>query len=193
MKGLSTALLVLITLASIVAIFLVWFFGTYNLLIGKQIAVKTQWAQVESQYQRRYDLIPNLVESVKGYLIYEKSVLEDVTRLRSQWMTQTNPDDKIRTTTELEATLSKLLVIIENYPELKASENVRALMDELAGTENRIAVERMRYNERVQDYNTAIRVFPNSFVARQYGFEEMEMFKAETGAEKGVKVNITIE
>jgi LemA protein len=190
MKG-QIAIIALLAVLVIGGGIALWFFGTNNMLIGKQIAVDTQWAQVEVQYQRRYDLIPNLVETVKGYLIYEKSVLEDVTRLRSQWQTQTDADAKIKTSNELETAISKLLVVIENYPNLKADTQVRALMDELAGTENRISVERMRYNQAVQDYNTAIRVFPNSIIANMNGFTKREMFASQAGAENATKVNLT--
>ena len=191
-QGLPVVLIALVVILLIAGSAIVWFFGTNNMLIGKQIAVDTQWAQVEVQYQRRYDLIPNLVETVKGYLIYEKSVLEDVTRLRSQWQTQTDANAKVKTSNDLEVAISKLLVVMENYPNLKADSQVRALMDELAGTENRISVERMRFNQAVQDYNTAIRVFPNSIIANMNGFTPREMFASQTGAENATKVNITV-
>lgn len=190
MKG-QTAIIAIVVIVCIIGGIGLWFFSTYNMLVGKQIATDTQWAQVETVYQRRYDLIPNLVESVKGYLKYEKSVLEEVTRLRSQWQTQSDANARVDTSNQLETAISKLLVVIENYPDLKADNQVRALMDELAGTENRISIERMKYNQAVQDYNTAIRVFPSNFIANMYGFTAKEMFKSETGAEKSVKVNLT--
>ncbi len=191
-QGLPVVIIALVVILLITGSAIVWFFGTNNMLIGKQIAVDTQWAQVEVQYQRRYDLIPNLVETVKGYLIYEKSVLEDVTRLRSQWQTQTDANAKVKTSNDLEVAISKLLVVMESYPNLKADSQVRALMDELAGTENRISVERMRFNQAVQDYNTAIRVFPNSIIANMNGFTPREMFASQAGAENATKVNITV-
>ena len=111
--------------------------------------------------------------------------------MRSQWQTQTDANAKVKTSNDLETAISKLLVVMENYPDLKADAQVRALMDELAGTENRISVERMRFNTAVQDYNTAIRIFPNNIIANMQGFTAREMFKSVTGAETGVKVNIT--
>jgi LemA protein len=184
-----------IVLSAIILVILgsiAWYFGTFNMLVNKQVAVDVQWSQVETVYQRRYDLIPNLVESVKGYLLYEKSTLTEITRLRSQWQTQTDTNEKVKTSNELETAISKLLVVMENYPNLKGDQEVTRLMDELAGTENRISVERMRYNDRVGEYNIAIRVFPNSIIANMNGFAPKELFKSEIGAEKNVKVNITV-
>ncbi len=173
----------------VLLIIVAWWFGTYNSLVGADQAVQAQWAQVESQYQRRSDLIPNLVNTAKGYMQFERSLLEEITALRSQWSGAGTVEDKIKYGSALDGAIGRLLLVYENYPELKAIEAVRSLMDELAGTENRVAVERMRYNDQVRAYNTAIKVFPAKFVADSYGFREKPFFKAKEGAEEAPKVN----
>ena len=145
--------------------------GSYNTLVGRSEAAREAWAQVETVLQRRYDLIPNLVNTVKGYAAHEQRVLEDVTRLRSQWGEAKSLDAKVETAQQLEGALARLMVVVERYPELKANQNFLALQDELAGTENRIAVERRRYNEAVRMYNVAVRGFPSNVVAALTGFK----------------------
>lgn len=145
--------------------------GTYNRLVSLDESVSTAWAQVENVLQRRYDLIPNLVSTVKGYATHEKELLEEITRLRSQWASSQTTAEKVAAAGELEQALGRLLLVAERYPDLKASRNFLALQDELAGTENRIAVERRRYNEAVRTYNTAVRRFPQNILARLLGFE----------------------
>ncbi|HRY29989.1 MAG TPA: LemA family protein [Elusimicrobiota bacterium] len=155
----------------------------YNRLVSLHEAVGAGWAQVENVLQRRYDLIPNLVNTVKGYAKHEKELFEEVTRLRSQWGEAKTPAEKVRASGGLEAALSRLLLVAERYPDLKANQNFLALQDELAGTENRIAVERMRYNEAVRNYNILTRRFPSNVVAGLTGFETSDnYFKAETEA-----------
>src|SRR6202140_4482793 len=144
-------------------------FGQYvsvkNTLVAKNEAVKSAWSQVDVVLQRRADLIPNLVETVKGYAKQEQTVFGDIAKARSALLSAHSPQEKIVANGQLDGALGRLLVIVENYPQLKSNENFLRLQDELAGTENRIAVERRRYNEAVQDYNTFISLFPNSLVA----------------------------
>ena len=180
--------IIIILLAIILPI--LWLWGTYNDLITKDQKVEAQWANVESQYQRRMDLIPNLVSSVQGYLRYERELLTQITELRSRWLSSSNQADKIQYGTALDSAIGRLLVVVENYPDLKGNTAVTQLMDELAGTENRIAVERQRYNDAVRDYNTAIRRFPANIVASSFGFEKKLYFAADQGAEEAPKVNI---
>jgi LemA protein len=163
---------------------------TYNNLVGMDQSVKSNWAQVENQLQRRYDLIPNLVNTVKGYAKHEKSTFENITKARSAWAGAQNTSQKVSAANEMEGALARLMVVVENYPQLQASANFRALQDELAGTENRLSVARMRYNEAVQSYNTAARSIPTVFFTRMFGFDpEKQFFKAQEGAKEAPKVN----
>jgi len=157
--------------------------GIYNGIVSKQETITAKWAQVENQLQRRNDLIPNLVNTVKGYAAHEKSVFEDITAARSQWAKAGTVDEKVKAAGVVDAALSRLLLVVENYPNLKADQAFMKLMDELAGTENRIAVERMRYNEAVRDYNITVRKFPGNIVAGMFGYKvATEYFKAEEKA-----------
>jgi LemA protein len=165
---------------AIIFIIALWFLLAYNSLVKKDEAVKNQWAQVQTQYQRRIDLIPNLVNTVKGYTQFEAKTLSDITALRTQWMNAQNEEEKITTANELESALSKIIVTYENYPDLKSVAVVASLMDELAGTENRISVERKRYNDVVNTYNVAIKTFPNNIIASSFGFKEKQYFKAQS-------------
>lgn len=181
-------------IVAVLAIAALLFGGIYvsygNDLVAKDEAVQKAWAQVESKLQRRFDLIPNLVETVKGYAKQEKDVLESVTRLRSQWGAAKTPEEKAEIGGQLESTLSRLLLVAEAYPELKSNVNFLELQAELSGTENRISVERDRYNEAVAAYNTAVRTFPGSLVASFKGMKPKDSyFKADEGAEKAPKVN----
>ncbi len=169
-----------------------WFMNVGNGLIAKQEVVKNAWAQVETVLQRRFDLIPNLVNTVKGYAEHEKDTLEEVTRLRSQWGAAKTVDEKAQAASALEGTLSRLLLVTENYPQLKADQSFRDLQVELAGTENRIAVERQRYNETVRDYNTAVRQFPASLVASLRGIKtDFAYFEAPKEAQTAPKVDFS--
>jgi LemA protein len=164
--------------------------STNNNLVSLQENVSASWGQVESALQRRFDLIPNLVNTVKGYAKHEKEILEEVTRLRSQWGNAKTVEDKAKAASQLEGTLSRLLVVSEQYPDLKANQNFRDLQVELAGTENRINVERGRYNDSIRAYNTAVRQFPGSLIASFRGFTPKEgYFEAESGAKTAPKVN----
>src|SRR5712671_3495735 len=145
---------------------------SYNKFVSQEEAIKAQWAQVENQLQRRNDLIPNLVETVKGYATHEEGVFKDIADSRSRLLAAKSPEESIAAANQQTSALGRLLAVVENYPPLKANEQFNRLMDELAGTENRIAVERMRYNERVQEYNTGRRQFPSNVTARMFGFKE---------------------
>jgi len=175
----------------VIVIIAFWLIGTYNSFIVMTQRIDNQWAQVETQYQRRIDLIPNLVNTARGYMQFERSLLEEITTLRSQWMTTTDIDDKVNIGNALDSALGRLIAVFESYPELKSIQAVASLMDELAGTENRIAVERMRFNDRVREYNTGIMVFPSNILANMFGFKERPYFQAQEGAEIVPIVNIT--
>ena len=141
------------------------YIGAKNQMVTKNETVKAAWSQVDIVLQRRADLIPNLVETVKGFALQEQTVFGDIARARSRLLSANTPADKIAANQQLDGALGRLLVVVENYPQLKSNENFLRLQDELAGTENRIAVERKRYNDALQDYNTYIGLFPNSFWA----------------------------
>ena len=166
------------------------FFGTYNTLVSKTTAIDGQWAQVETQYQRRFDLIPNLVESTKGFLTQEKTIFEEIARARTQYGGAKSVDEKVTTAGALDSALGRLLVIVENYPNLKSNETVASLMDELSGTENRISVERRRFNELVQDYNLTIKKIPTNFIAGLMGFKARPYLEASSGAETPPEVEL---
>jgi LemA protein len=162
---------------------------SYNKFVSQEEAIKTQWAQVENQLQRRHDLIPNLVESVKGYASHESAVFQQVSDARARLASATTPQQKIEAANQETTALGRLIAIAENYPQLKANEQFNRLMDELAGAENRIANERMRYNERIQEYNTARRSFPANITAGIFGFKEYPLFDAPPEASQVPKVN----
>lgn len=173
----------------VVLLVLVSGIGIYNQLVQGRESVQESWAQVETVLQRRYDLVPNLVNTVKGYAAHERGLLEEVTRLRSQWAAAKTVDDKVRASDQLETGLGRLMVISENYPDLKANQTFLALQDELAGTENRIAVERRRYNQAVRSYNVLVRSFPANFVAGLTGFKPSDAyFQAAAEASTAPKV-----
>lgn len=174
---------ILIGLIVLVVIIIFSVIGTYNGIVTKNETITAKWAQVENQLQRRNDLIPNLVNTVKGYASHEKTVFENVTNARSQWAKAGTIDEKIKAAGTLDAALSRLLFVAENYPNLKADQTFLRLMDELSGTENRIAVERMRYNEAVQDYNITVRTFPGNIIAGIFNYKiATAYFKAEDKA-----------
>src|SRR5947207_3277239 len=161
----SKALIVIIVLVLIALIAFGQYVGVRNTLVAKNESVKSAWSQVDVVLQRRADLIPNVVETVKGYAKQEQTVFGDIAKARSTLLSAGSPQQKIAANQQLDSALGRLLVIVENYPQLKSNENFLRLQDELAGTENRIAVERKRYNDALQDYNTYIALFPNSLVA----------------------------
>ena len=162
---------------------------SYNKFVSQEEAVKAQWAQVENQLQRRNDLIPNLVETVKGYAQHEASVYKDIADARSRLLAAKSPEESIAAANQQTSALGRLLAVVENYPQLKANEQFNRLMDELAGTENRLAVERMRYNEKVQEYNTSRRQFPANLTAKVFGFKQHPFFEAPPEAQQVPKVN----
>jgi LemA protein len=163
----------------------------YNSLVTKSQAVDAQWAQVQTQYQRRFDLIPNLVNSVKGIMAQEQTVFLALADARTRYAGASTPADQAEAANEVETALARLLVIMENYPQLRSIEAVTTLMDELAGTENRVAVERGRYNTEVRDYNTAIKRFPVVMVAGAFGFDERTYFESFPGADQPPKVDFS--
>ncbi|MDD5440314.1 MAG: LemA family protein [Candidatus Omnitrophica bacterium] len=176
----------LLIVTGVIVVIALVLFGQYNGIVTKHENITAKWAQVENQLQRRNDLIPNLVNSVKGYAAHEKGVFEDVTKARSQWAEAKTVDDKVQAASGMDSALARLIAVAENYPTLKADGTFLRLMDELAGTENRIAVERMRYNEAVMSYNVQVRTFPGNVIAGMFKFTvATEYFKAEEKA-KGV-------
>src|ERR1700675_875772 len=188
----KTGLIVIIVLV-LIALFV---FGQYvsvrNTLVTKNEAVKAAWSQVDIVLQRRADLIPNLVETVKGIAKQEQTVFGDIAKARSQLLSAGTPSERIAANQQLDGALGRLLAIVENYPQLKSNENFLRLQDELAGTENRIAVERKRYNDTLRDYNTYVQQFPNSFFAGFAGFKPNEAyFEASPGSREVPKVNFS--
>ena len=182
--------IVIIVLVLIVLFAFGQYVGVKNTLVTKNEAVKAAWSQVDIVLQRRADLIPNLVETVKGYAAQEVKVFGDIAAARAALIGAKTPQDKIAANGQLDSALGRLLVVVENYPQLRSNENFLRLQDELAGTENRIAVERRRYNETVQDYNTYISLFPNNIVASLSGFTRNDAyFKTDEGARQAPKVN----
>jgi LemA protein len=186
----TKTLIVIAVLVIIVLIVFGQYVGVKNTLVSKNEAVKAAWSQVDIVLQRRADLIPNLVETVKGFAQQEQTVFGDIAKARSALLSAGTPQEKIAANQQLDGALGRLLVVVENYPQLKSNENFLRLQDELAGTENRIAVERKRYNDALQDYNTYVQQFPNSFFARIAGFKPNEAyFTAAEGSREVPKVN----
>ena len=173
----------LLIILAVVIIVVLYGFMTYNSLVTLNVAADAQWKQVETQYQRRFDLIPNLVESVKGIMKQEQTVFTAIADARTKYSGAVTPDEKAAAATQVESALGRLLVITENYPDLKSSASVTALMSQLEGTENRISVERMRFNQSVQAYDLKVMRFPSSIIASMFGFGERQYFNAAPGAE----------
>ena len=190
-------LIVLIVILGVLGIAALLFSGTYNGLVRAEESVKQAWAQVENVYQRRLDLIPNLVETVKGYAAHEKSTVVEVTEARAKAARTLNPgvindpakfEEFQQSQTALSSALSRLMVVVEKYPDLKANENFLALQTQLEGTENRISVERGRFNEAAQAFNTYFRQFPTNVIGGLFGFKTKEYFKADAAASTAPKV-----
>lgn len=179
MKGLIWVIVILIVLLAIGG----GLIGSYNSLVTKSQAVDEKWSQVETQYQRRFDLVPNLVTTVKAFMGQELAVFKEITDARAAYGAAPTADGKAVAGGELEAAIAKLLVIVEDNPEIKSQETVIQLLDELAGTENRISVERGRYNQAVRTYNTAIKTFPGNLMAGMFGFAVREYFESVSGAD----------
>ena len=183
-------LIVVIVLALIALVVFGQYIGVRNTLVTKNEAVKAAWSQVDIVLQRRADLIPNLVETVKGYATQEQTVFGDIAKARSALLGAGSPAEKIAANNQLDGAIGRLLVLVENYPQLKSNENFMRLQDELSGTENRIAVERKRYNDTLQDYNTYVQKFPASLFAGWAGFKTNDAyFKAAEGSREVPKVN----
>src|SRR5437868_10716492 len=188
----SKAVIVVIVLALIAFIAFGQYISVRNTLVTKNEAVKAAWSQVDIVLQRRADLIPNLVATVKGYAQQEQTVFGDIAKARSALLSAGTPSDKIAANQQLDGALGRLLAIVENYPQLKSNENFLRLQDELAGTENRIAVERKRYNDTLQDYNTYIQQFPHNIFAAWPGFKPNNAyFTAAEGSREVPKVNFS--
>jgi LemA protein len=173
-----------------------WFGGVYNSMVTAEEDVDNAWAQVENQYQRRADLIPNLVETVKGFANQEEEIFTEVARLRSQWgeaKDSGSRSDQIEAAGGLDSAISRLLLVVENYPELKSNQNFLELQAQIEGTENRISVERKRYNDSVTDFNKLIKTFPRNFIAGFFGFDEADYFEADEGADVAPAVNFNDE
>src|SRR3954449_9833869 len=164
---------------------------SYNKFVGQEEAIKAQWAQVQNQLQRRNDLIPNLVQTVKGYATHEEDVYKDIADARAKLLAAKSPEETIQAANQQTTALGRLLAVVENYPQLKANEQFNRLMDELSGTENRLAVARQRYNEAVQQYNTSRRQFPGNLTAKMFSFKDYPFFEAPADARQAPKVNFT--
>lgn len=162
----------------------------YNSFVSANAAVDGQWAQVQTVYQRRFDLIPNLVNTVKGILKQEQTVFGEIADARTRYSGAATTDERAAAATQLEGALGRLLVIVENYPQLQSSKAVQDLMVQLEGTENRIAVERQRYNDSVRDINVKVRRFPSNLIAKTFGFTDRAYFEAANGAENAPQVNL---
>src|SRR5215813_109712 len=186
------ALIVVIVLVVIALIAFGQYVGVRNTLVAKNEAVKSSWSQVDIVLQRRADLIPNLVETVKGYAKQEQTVFGDIAKARSALLGAGSPAEKIAANNQLDGAIGRLLVLVENYPQLKSNENFMRLQDELAGTENRISLERKRYNDTLQDYNTYVQQFPHSLFAGWAGFKPNDAyFQASEGSRIAPKVNFS--
>lgn len=189
----KNTLLALAIPAVVLLLVVMWGAGQYNMFVGLDQSVTNQWAQVETQYQRRYDLIPNLVNSVKGFLAQEQAVFGQIAEARTRYAGAQTVNDKVGAATQLESALGRLLVVMENYPELRSNETVAQLMDELAGTENRISVERRRYNDMVKDYNLKVTQVPGRFLASMFGFTPKSYFESAGGADTAPNVDLELK
>jgi len=175
---------------AVVVVLALWGFSSYNSFISLNESVDAQWAKVETQYQRRFDLIPNLVNSVKGVLTQEQKIFGDIAEARTRYSGVTSANDKATAASQVESAFGRLLAVMENYPQLQSSTNVRDLMTQLEGTENRVSVERTRFNDMIRDYNVSVKKFPRNVLAGLFGFGERAYFEATTGAETAPTVNL---
>jgi LemA protein len=170
---------ILLVLLGIIVLVVVWLVGMYNSLVGLRNQVKNAWAQIDVQLKRRHDLIPNLVETAKGYMQHERGTLESVTNARSKAMGADSVGDKAKAEGELSGAISRFMLIVENYPDLKANQNFLALQEELTSTENKIAFSRQAYNDQVLFYNNKIQMFPSSVIAGMFNFQQSDFFELE--------------
>ncbi|MFA5155298.1 MAG: LemA family protein [Patescibacteria group bacterium] len=187
----KTSLVIIIVLVAVVLIG-AWFWSSYNSLVTANEAVDNQWAQVETQYQRRFDLIPNLVAAVKGAMSQEQQVFGDLAKARENYSGAQTVNDKAAAASQVEGALGRLLVIMENYPQLKSVDTVQTLMAQLEGTENRINVERGRFNEEVKNFNVLTKRFPMNMLAGMYGFSEKTYFQAADTAATAPTVDLQL-
>ncbi len=181
----------LIIVLSIAVLLVLYVWSSYNGLVKIRENAVAQFQQVETQYQRRFDLIPGLVESVKGIMNQEQKVFKDLADARTKYSGAQSVNDKVEAEGQVDSALSRLLVVVENYPTLKSSDNVRDFMTQLEGTENRISTERARYNDEVKTYTVAISTFPRVVFAKLFGFDSLEYFQSTSGAENAVPINFT--
>lgn len=179
-----------IALGVVLLVVIIYVISSYNGLVRSQEQVAGQWAQVEAQYQRRFDLIPNLVESVKGIMAQEEKIFGDLAAARSQYAGARTVEEKTVAANAVESSLSRLLVIMENYPTLRSSDTVVTLMSQIEGTENRISVERMRFNDAVRAFNASIKTFPRSAVAAIFNFDALTYFEADEGSQTAPRVDL---
>lgn len=172
-----------------------WVTGSYNSMVSQRETVSTTWAEVETQYQRRYDLIPNLANATRGYMAHEQAVYKSIADARTHYVNApANSEDKVKATSQMEGALARLMVVMENYPNLKSDATVKGLMDELSGTENRVTVARSRYNEAARDYNIDIKKFPRNFLAGMFKFDEKPLFTIQTEEAKvAPKVDLEVK
>ncbi|HEY4507664.1 MAG TPA: LemA family protein [Candidatus Paceibacterota bacterium] len=177
---------------AIVVVLVLWLWSAYNGLVTTNQMVDTQWAQVETQYQRRVDLIPNLVASVQGIMAQERTIFDNLAKARASYSGARTTDEKAAAATQVEGSLARLIAVMENYPNLRSSEAVTTLMAQLEGTENRVSVERMRFNEAVQSYNLRVKRFPGALVAAMFGYDERALFEAAEGSENAPAVNLQL-
>lgn len=180
----GNALLISVIILVAIGIFGIYVFSKYNSIVTSEENISSKWSQVENQLQRRFDLIPNLVNTAKGYAAHEEEIFLKLAEARSEYGSAKSIEDVANANDELSQALSNLFVVVENYPELKSNEQFNMLMTELAGTENRIAVARKDYNEAVQEYNSTIRRFPGSIIANKFGFELKTYFEVQEGVEE---------
>jgi len=185
--------IVLGVVVAVVVIIILSLVSVYNSLVKGREGVDGAWAQVEAQYQRRFDLVPNLVESVKGVMSQEQKVFGDLAEARTRYAGAQTPEAKVGAANDMEGALSRLLVVMENYPQLKSAEVVQTFMAQLEGTENRISVERSRYNDTVKNYNVSVKTFPRNLVAGWFGFSSRTMFQSAPEAATAPKVNLEIK
>lgn len=176
-------------IALVIAVLVViWVWSSYNGLVSSSTAVDAQWAQVETQYQRRFDLIPNLVNAVKGVMKQETAVFTAIADARTRYSGAQSANDKAKAASDLESSYARLLVVMESYPQLKSADNVMALQSQIEGTENRISVERGRFNDAVRSYNLRVARFPSSLAAKAFGFSTRAYFQSAAGAEAAPSV-----
>lgn len=171
-----------------------WLMGTYNGLVQKDVAVETAWSQVETQYQRRFDLVPQLVGATRGILEQEREIMTAIAEARTRYAgsSEGSREDQIEAYGEYESVIGRLMLIYENYPTIATDDEVRALMDELTGTENRVAVARTRYNESVEGLNISLRHFPTNMIGDMFGFDEAEYFTSTEGSDLAPEVNLSL-